>query len=227
VAGSGAKVPCSSSWGVWSYTYKCYLRPDPKPPANLAPGSKTGAWYLCHLPDSPVDTNEFPVWIDGPTPVDPAELARQLLAQIQLARIDIGITPSPGHTGFVGLPTYLWVNNPGARTLGPISDSTSAGGVTVTISAKVSRVEWSLGDGTTITCTGAGTPYRTEFRARPSPTCGHVYQHPSTSLPDGAYQVTAKAVWDVSWTGGGQAGTIPFEVTSETSIRMSEAQALN
>jgi hypothetical protein len=174
-----------------------------------------------------VDTNEIPVWVEGPTPVDPAELARKLLARIQLARVGIGITPSPGRTGLVGLPTYLWVDNPGPKTLGPISDSATEGGVTVTISAKVSRVQWNLGDGTTITCTGAGTPYQDNFGSRPSPTCGHVYKHPSTSLPGGAYRVTATAVWAVTWTGGGQAGTIPFEVTSETSIRMSEAQALN
>jgi hypothetical protein len=193
----------------------------------VSPSGKEGAWYLCHLPDSPVDTDEFPVWVEGPTPVDPAQLARDILARIQLARVGIGITPEPGRTGIIGLPTYLWVNNPGARTLGPISDSESAGGVTVTLTAKVNKVVWNLGDGTTITCAGAGTPYRDEFGSRPSPTCGHVYRHPSTALPGGAYHVTATAVWDVAWTGGGQSGQIPFEVASETSIRMSEAQALN
>jgi hypothetical protein len=148
-------------------------------------------------------------------------LARQILARIQLARIDIGITPSPGRKGLVGLPTYLWVENPGPRTLGPISDSASQSGVTVTLTAKVRRVVWGMGDGTTISCTGVGTPYRDEYGARPSPTCGHAYKRPGT------YAVTATAVWDVAWTGGGQNGVIPFEVTSQTSIRMGEAQALN
>jgi hypothetical protein len=118
------------------------------------------------------------------------------------------------------------VNNPGPRTLGPISDSATEAGVTVTLTAKVSKVVWNLGDGTAITCTGAGTPYRDEFGARPSPTCGHTYQHPSTELPGGVYRVSATAVWDVGWTGGGQSGQIPFDVSSTTTISIGEVQAL-
>jgi hypothetical protein len=167
------------------------------------------------------------LWLDQPpAQVDPGRLAREILARIQLQRVGIGITPEPGRTGVLGLPTYLWVNNPGPRTLGPISDSATEGGVTVTLTARVSKVVWNLGDGTTITCNGPGTPYRDEFGAQPSPTCGHTYQHPSTELPGGVYRVTATAIWDVGWTGGGQSGQIPFEVSSQTSIRIGEVQAL-
>jgi len=169
----------------------------------------------------------FTVWLEQPPGVDPAQLARQLLATIQLQRIDLGMTPGQGKTGLLGLPTYLWVQNAGARTLGPISDSASAGGITVTLTGKVDHVRWDLGDGTTVTCAGAGTPYQDSFGAAPSPTCGHVYTRPSTGLPGGAYPVTVTAVWDITWTGGGQTGVIPFEITSTGSIRIAEAQALN
>jgi hypothetical protein len=166
-------------------------------------------------------------WLDQPPPqMDPGVLARQILARIQLQRVGIGITPEPGRTGVLGLPTYLWVNNPGPRTLGPISDSATQGGITVTLTARVGKVVWNLGDGTTITCTGAGTPYRDEFGARPSPTCGHTYKHPSTNLPGGVYHVSATAIWDVAWTGGGQSGQIPFDVSSTTTISIGEVQAL-
>ncbi len=223
----GRSIPCSTSHGDWVDQYECYIKMASQqlPPP---PGKEEGAWYECTwLPGTVSGFTSQTLWLDRPPLVDPAELARDILARIQLARVDIGITPEPGRTGLIGLPTYLWVSNPGPRTLGPITDSETEGGVTVTLTAKVSRVVWNLGDGTTITCSGAGTPYRNEFGARPSPTCGHVYKHPSTSLPGGAYRVTATAVWDVAWTGGGQTGVIPFEVSSETSIRMSEAQALN
>lgn len=223
----GKTVPCSTADGVWLDGHECYIKlasDQPAPP----PGKKKGAWYMCTwLPGTVSGIIGRTLWFDQPPgQIDPAQLAREILARIQLARVEIGITPEPGHTGVLGLPTYLWVNNPGAHTLGPISDTATEGGVTVTLTAKVSRVIWNLGDGTTITCTGAGTPYRDEFGAQPSPTCGHTYVHPSTELPGGTYHVSATAVWDVAWTGGGQSGRIPFDVTSETSIRISEVQAL-
>src|SRR4051812_4835947 len=223
----GKTVPCSTGDGVWLDGHECYIKlasDQPAPP----PGKKEGAWYQCTwLPGTVSGIIGRTLWLAQlPAQIDPAELAREILARIQLARVGIGITPEPGRTGVLGLPTYLWVNNPGARTLGPISDTATEGGVTVTLTAKVSRVLWNLGDGTAITCTGAGTPYRDEFDARPSPTCGHTYAHPSTELAGGVYHVSATAVWDVAWTGGGQSGQIPFDVTSETSIRIGEVQAL-
>ena len=224
----GKTVECSTSGGVWSDENQCYLKPlaDPPPPP---PGKKTGGWYMCTwIAGSAPGFVGVTLWLDQPPAgVDPAQLARQILARIQLQRVGIGITPEPGQTGVLGLPTYLWVANPGPRTLGPISDSATAGGVTVTLTARVGKVVWNLGDGTSITCIGAGTPYQDDFGARPSPTCGHVYPHASTATARAAPSMSPPtAVWDVAWTGGGQSGQIPFEVTSQTSMRVEEVQAL-
>src|SRR3954464_6892383 len=223
----GKTVPCSKGDGVWLDGHECYIKLASEQPAP-PPGKKQGAWYQCTwLPGTVSGIIGRTLWLDQPpAQIDPAQLAREIPARIQLARVGIGITPEPGRTGVLGLPTYLWVNNAGPHTLGPISDSATEGGVTVTLTARVSNVVWNLGDGTTLTCTGAGTPYRDEFGARPSPTCGHTYKHPSTELPGGVYRVTATAVWDVTWTGGGQSGQIPFEVGSSTTIRIGEVQAL-
>ncbi len=223
----GREIACSSGDGAWSSQYGCYMKvADPQLPP---PGGKTtGAWYQCTwLPGSVTGLTSATVWLEQPPGVDPAQLARRILASIQLQRIDLGMTPGQGKTGLLGLPTYLWVRNAGARTLGPIADAASAGGITVTLTGKVDHLLWSMGDGTTVTCTGAGTPYQDSFGASPSPTCGHVYTRPSTGLPGGAYPVTVTAVWDIAWTGGGQTGAIPFEVTSTGSVRIGEAQALN
>ena len=49
----------------------------------------------------------------------------------------------------------------------------------------------------------------------------------STDQPDGAYQVTATSHWVVEWTGGGQSGTIEFDLTTDPlPIRIGEAQVL-
>jgi hypothetical protein len=224
----GSPIPCSTGDGVWvGGDYDCYMKVAPNYTEPPPPGKKNGAWYSCTVPNTTFASFLAMFWLEQPpAQIDPARLAREILARIQLQRVGIGITPEPGRTGVLGLPTYLWVNNAGPHTLGPISDSATEGGVTVTLTAKVSNVVWNLGDGTTITCTGAGTPYRDEFGARPSPTCGHTYEHASTELPGGVYRVTATAVWDVTWTGGGQSGQIPFEVGSSTTIRIGEVQAL-
>ena len=53
-----------------------------------------------------------------------------------------------------------------------------------------------MGDGSSITCQGAGTPYRKSVApGTPSPRCGHRYEKPS--LPKGDYTVSAVGYWVV------------------------------
>lgn len=65
----------------------------------------------------------------------------------------------------VGMPMWMWAD-PSPTTFGPLSASATAGGVTVTATAKVTTVRWAMGDGTTVTCHGPGTPYTPERRCR-------------------------------------------------------------
>ena len=61
----------------------------------------------------------------------------------------------------------------------------------------------------------------------PCLSCGHRYEKMSTDQPDEAYQVTATSHWVVEWTGGGQSGTIEFDLTTDAlPIRIGEAQVL-
>ena len=168
--------------GIWNDQSGCYMRlADQQPPLRV--GSRA-RWYQCTwLPGAVSGANELYVWLDQPPGVDPAQLARQLLATIQLARIESGSRRNRGRRGCCGLPTYLWVQNPGSKTLGPITDSASAGGIMVTLTGKVDHVVWDTGDGTTVTCTGPGTPYQDSFGAAPSPTCGHLYKHRAPASP--------------------------------------------
>ncbi|MFF6794259.1 ATP/GTP-binding protein [Streptomyces filamentosus] len=139
----------------------------------------------------------------------------------------IGITPKPGGKGVVGLPVYMWTER-GPETYGPNTASASAGGVTVTATAKVSRIVWNMGDGTTVTCTTPGTPYRAEYGKRPSPDCGHRYTAPSSTTPTGKYHVTATSTWTIDWQATtGQSGQLTETRQSAADITVVEVQVLN
>ncbi|MEV8037855.1 hypothetical protein [Streptomyces sp. NPDC086182] len=86
-----------------------------------------------------------------------------------------------------------------------------------------------MGDGTTVTCTTAGTPYKTEFGKKDSPDCGARYSEPSTSRPGGSYHVTATSTWQVTWqvNGGGENGQIPLTRSNAVDVQIAEVQVLN
>ena len=153
---------------------------------------------------------------------DPRVLAQQAITLMGLRAICIGIVPEPraGSVGIIGMPTWMWTQNPDQSSWGPVTRSASAGAFTVTATARVERVVWAMGDGSTVACTGAGTAYQDSFGKRSSPTCGHTYTR------QGTYPVRATSYWTVQWAGVGQSGTIPLNFTATTSITMGEAQVL-
>jgi hypothetical protein len=163
-----------------------------------------------------------------PPPPSPAEVAQIAISQMQLQPVGIGIVPKdePGKIGVVGMPTWMWVKNPGEATTGPMTRSATAGPVTVTAVATLDRVVWSMGDGTSVTCHGAGVPYSAGWGAQDSPTCGHRYQHTSENQPGMAYTVTATSYWTINWFGGGGAGVVPQQVAASTRIQVGEFQAI-
>ncbi|WP_327249887.1 ATP/GTP-binding protein [Streptomyces sp. NBC_01320] len=158
--------------------------------------------------------------------VDPAVLAQQAVDKMLLKGPRIGITPKPGGKGVVGMPVYMWTGK-GAETYGPNTASATAGAVTVTATAKVSKIVWSMGDGKTVTCTTAGTPYSAEYGKNPSPDCGYRYTQPSSTQESGKYHVTATSTWTIDWAGGGQTGQLTEIRTSAVDIAVAEVQVLN
>ena len=169
-----------------------------------------------------------PYWIPGAPPaVDPAVLARQLLATLQIRAITIGMVPEagPDKLGAVGVPVWMWAAQPSPQTVGPITASQTMSGVTVSLTATLASTDWNMGDGTTVHCTGAnaaGTPYTFTTEMTPSPTCGHVY-----TKQGNPYTITATAHWQVNWTAAGQSGTIPLQLTSTTTRRVGELQVIS
>lgn len=160
--------------------------------------------------------------------MSPEQAAQIVVAQMDLQAADIGIVPEdePGRLGAVGAPVYMWTT-PGPTTFGPQVVTASAGGVRITATARVDRIVWSMGDGTSVTCRTPGTVYQDAFGFKSSPDCGHRYTRTSAGHPDGAYAVSATSYWLVDWTGpGGSSGQIPLDLTASTAIRVGELQAL-
>jgi hypothetical protein len=238
------EIPCyRDDVGWWDAEDGCYWKAlDPQPKAddpfltgsNAPPDWKPGNGVIYNV-ICPGIGNELMggyTWSKNPPPgygggPDPAVLAQRAVALMGLRGADIGIAPKPGSTGLVGLPVWLW-DKPSATTWGPISKSVSAGGVTVTAKAHVTQIVWSLGDGSSVTCTSAGTPYAASYGKRPSPDCGHVYQKTSAGQSDGTYPIQAVSTWSVAWTATtGQAGTITTTRTSNGQVAIGQLQVLN
>lgn len=223
----GKEIDCQTAMGYWSSDLQCYLREasDPDGVGEAPAGAGPGMWAQC----TPILGAPTAEWVDAipgapapPPPPDPADLAQDAVAQMNLRAIDIGIVPEdqPGRVGLVGMPTWMWVEDPGGATLGPIERTATSRGYSVTATAKVQRIEWSMGDGRTVTCFGEGTVYRDAFGKQPSPTCGHSYQQ------RGKYTVTATSYWVVEWGGIGETGTINLDFSQSTDLVIGEAQVI-
>ena len=190
-----------------------------------APSRASGCSPICAGPGA-IDPMP-PVWVTGAQPgavtvaVDPAVIAQQAIQQLGLGSPSIEMAPPDGSPQLVGVATWLWVD-PGAwRTL---TASATAGPVTVTATASPSKVVWEMGDGTSVTCDGPGTPYSS---SDPEATTDCSYTWPEA----GNYAVSATVYWSVTWTaagapGGGNLG-IQAGPAADVGVTVTESQAIN
>ncbi len=221
---AGTTIPCyDPALGSWDASRSCYLRlvvPQPVQRDPVWVGNTEWVAYDCVLPSGVV---QYAVWaprsLAGP---DPRVLAQTAIELMNLTPVSIGIVPEdrPGSMGLVGMPVWMWAVEPGEHTWGPITRTASAGGVSVTATAKVSRVRWLMGDGGVVVCTSPGTVYEDRFGKKNSPTCGYTYRK------QGVYTVRAESQWSVAWSGMGQSGTIPLTLTQSTTISIGELQVI-
>jgi len=151
---------------------------------------------------------------------------------MQLRMGDIGSTPpAGGEPAVVGLPIWLWVANPAPNTTGPITASAGRDGVTVTVTATLDRIEYTMegADGrlnAQTVCSGGaapGTPYEPSFGGAPSPTCGFTQ---ADNQKTGSFVITGTAYWVAEWSGGGQQGTIPVTVSNSVAMEVGEVQVV-
>ncbi|MBT1184752.1 ATP-binding protein [Streptomyces sp. CJ_13] len=208
---------------------RCYVRlTDPQPPKSdpIWAGHTDGAIYTfaCMAMTNTPATSHMEWRGSNPVNTGPtaAELAQQAFARMRLDGAKIGSAPPAGAKGLIGMPVWLWTEQT-PQTWGPQSTTAAAGGLSVTVTAKVASIAWSMGDGTTITCTKPGTPYREGLGKADSPDCGHRYSK------IGIFTITATSTWTVEWVANtGQTGTIPDTIrTSTTTARIGELQVVN
>lgn len=229
--GRNEQVPCESDAGWWSNGMQCYVQlQDPQPPMSdpVWQGNTEGAIYTCRVGagGSPGPFASF--WSAsqpaGPAaPVDPAVVAQTIVEQMELRAITIGMVPEerPDSLGVVGLPVWMWVAAPSEQTFGPMTRSASLGGVTVSATAKVSKVLWEMGDGGAVTCTTSGTPFTDGHGGESSPDCGYTYSG------QGTFTVRATSYWSVDWTStSGPSGSIPLEFTQSRIVQIGEVQVV-
>ncbi|MFF3975082.1 ATP/GTP-binding protein [Streptomyces rubiginosohelvolus] len=229
-----AAMPAGTGGG--SSTPSCtYTRLDPQPPPENAywkghDRSEKGAVYGVHCPGQ---QGARTVWIaDGQAPdaapvIDPEAVARRAAASMKLTGPAVA-SPRAAGMYVVGMPMWMWAT-PSPNTTGPISASATAGGVTVTATAKVSTVRWAMGDGTTVTCTGPGTPYTPDRGKAMSPDCGHLYERTAHDKPGGRFRGTATATWAITWTAPALGDEGTFTETRQTAwtARVGEVQVVN
>ena len=185
---SGQEIPCVRDGGS-AGADGCYYRPtDPSPSTIAALGGQPagdGGWYIRVCYGGAAGSGGV-VWIaGGPPVVSPAVLARQARARLDLPEVVIRLNPSGDQ--LVNLPLWLAMD-PASWTAR--SATASVPGVSVTATARPVKANWSMGDGTTVTCTGPGTAWTAGSDPRsPSPDCGHVYRRSSAKAPGGVYVI--------------------------------------
>jgi hypothetical protein len=229
----GDPAPCSDPVYGFMGSDGCYWKADTayQPVAGAEQhAGEAGSWYLVSCTAGTfAGTAGGLVWVPAgaaaPLPA-PEVLARQAVNQLSLPGPRVMTSPPPDRMQLVNVATWLWLEQ-GAWA--PVSATASVPGESVTATASPMSVTWSLGDGSTVVCNGPGTPYAAGGApAAPSPDCGHTYARSSAGEPGGVFVVSATVSWGVSWTGGGQTGTLPaLTTTSSAQLRVGESQAIN
>lgn len=194
-----------------------------------------GAWYRMTCPDAVkpgkpaiATTTTTMVWLTNPPPAalmlpTPAVLAAQAEQQLQLPTPVISSNPRPGLPQLVQVPMWAWLD-PAQFTAK--SATARVPGLSATVTATPISVQWNFGDGSSISCAGPGSPFPTGGDpSAASPDCGHTYTRSSGA--NGTYTVTATINWNVTWTGGGQAGAFNgMTTTASEQVVVQQSQAL-
>ena len=125
----------------------------------------------------------------------------------------------------MGVPTWLWIADVWTST----SASASIGAVTSTVVATPTQITWTLGDGTTKTCVGPGTPFDLgRPAAEQESECTHTFVWPSHDQVFGVYPVAATVTFDTTWSAttgaGGPLGALTR--TTTVPVRVVEVQAV-
>lgn len=200
----GTEIPCTKDGTVWFASKQCYAAPT----GISMPwqGHTDGAVYLCMGIGASMGANMGPndyFWVPPgqiPALVDPTALAQQALDQMSLAKPNIHLAPTPPQMTYVGLDTWLWMDQAQFTSL---TNTVSAGGASVTVTAAPVRAAWDMGDGSGTTCGDAGRPWAKGMTSAERTSCSYAYNRVSDFQPGGTYTVSTSLVYQVDWTCAG------------------------
>lgn len=155
-----------------------YFRMQRAPYRVICDGEPRGIVWL------PIDLSEPGEASDDR--VDPRDVALRMRDEIPVPGAGVEINPT---RGLVGAESWFWIQGYDGR---PITDSTDAFGVIVDVEARVTRYEWSFGDGATSVSETPGRAYPSRSEVR------HVYERSSAGLTNG-YEVEVAFVFAVRY----------------------------
>ena len=231
---SGAEIPCSTEYGVWSAAQQCYAGAlVPQPAADQAAYWKgndptAGSIWVCAGQGQALPGNTW--YVPGAqAPPDPGEMAETIVESMPLAKPTVHMAPKPPLMTYVGLPTWLWM---GENQWSNVTGSATIGATTVTVVAEPIRVTWDLGDGME-TCTSAGRKWEPGMSSDEQTDCSYAFQHVSDFEPDGVFNVTATISYAVNWTcsgtclaAAGTLGEVPGFASDPTGVQVGERQSV-
>ncbi|TPJ34783.1 hypothetical protein [Mesorhizobium sp. B2-6-6] len=219
---------CDTNWDPVRECVWQIMAPQPAPPAGKDP--TRGAWEQCAPQNALLAQQGLPTrWMDSTAAAatTPAEAARQLITQMNLKGVEMGMVPrsvasDSNAMGAVGLPAWMWVKNThDPQAWGPYTVAREIDGLSVTGTARPLFVTWDMGDGQQVVCNTGGTPYSERYGREESPSCGYTYKK------TGQYDVTAVTTWAVEWSAGGESGVIETVTRSSQPVVIGELQAVN
>lgn len=126
-------------------------------------------------------------------------------------------TAPPPDRGVVNVGTWFWVSRSVWKPWSVTATvATPAGPVTVTTTARPSRLILDPGDGhPPVRCAGPGRQWNAVFGDTVRTGCMHVWRRASTSMPGGAYRASISIQWTVTWRSSlGASGRLPDIRTS-------------
>jgi len=203
----GVVVECKNGFG-WLGSDSCYYGKDG---GGFLPPNE---WIrTCLDPVTGNSTNWGVVWLPSP-PAALAVLTDSAIDRLSMPRPAIAANPPLTANQIVHVPVWWWVQSGWWQMQ---TAAATAGGLTITARALPKKITWYAGDGSSIVCTGPGTPWTgSTAPTSPSPTCGHTYTATSEDRPGGTFHLRAVVSWDVTWSGGGLSGSVPGITTSTT-----------
>ncbi|MER6299648.1 hypothetical protein ABT247_08745 [Kitasatospora sp. NPDC001539] len=223
-------------WGWFDSGQGCYFRPldNPLPesdPAWEGHTAKDGSLNskVCPQTNGGQDGAQIVFVPNGPNGQRPKTLAELKQEAFDMVRLPQPVGRiAPAGTAVVNAPVWLWAEN----VAPPKQGYAVAGGVSVTVTVRLTGTTWDFGDGQTKECATAGTPYDAKYGAAKSPDCGYEFRTGSGAKQNGAFSATVTTHWeaDVAVTGPKpEKYTLPplRQDSDPFAVRVGEVQVLN